>query len=86
MVQIAKALSDKARIKILTEIARKKSITCNEVIKISGLSQSTVSHHLKVLHDSGLLNSVKEGRYSNLSINIKTFNEFNRMVSEITNI
>lgn len=84
LVQIAKALSDNARLRILTEIAKKKSITCNEVIKIAGLSQPTVSHHLRILNDSGLLNAVKEGRYSILSINIKTFNEFILMVSGIT--
>jgi DNA-binding transcriptional ArsR family regulator len=83
LVQIAKALADKARIIILAEIAQRKSITCNEVIKIARLSQPTVSHHLKILNDSGLLNAVKEGRYSVLSINTKTFREFNRLVAEI---
>lgn len=84
LVQIAKALADKARVIILTEIARKKNITCNEVIKIAQLSQPTVSHHLKILNDSGLLNSVKEGRYSVLSINLRTFREFNRLITGIT--
>lgn len=86
LVQIAKALADKARVLILTEIARKKSITCNEVIKIARLSQPTVSHHLKILNDSGLLNAVKEGRYSVLSINTKTFRKFSMLVAGIIKI
>lgn len=86
VVQIAKALSDNARVRILTEIAKRKVITCNEVTKIAGLAQPTVSHHLKILHDSGLLNSVKEGRFSNLSINYETFKNFNMMIKEIAKI
>jgi ArsR family transcriptional regulator, arsenate/arsenite/antimonite-responsive transcriptional repressor len=86
LVQISKALADKARLRILTEIAKRKSITCSEVMKIAYLSQPTVSHHLKILHNSGLLNAVKEGRYSVLSINLKTFNEFSLMVAGITKV
>jgi ArsR family transcriptional regulator, arsenate/arsenite/antimonite-responsive transcriptional repressor len=83
LVRISKALADKARLRILAEIAKKKGITCNEVIKNAGLSQSTVSHHLKILNDSELLNSVKSGRYSILSVNLETLNEFKSMLSDI---
>jgi DNA-binding transcriptional ArsR family regulator len=83
IVLIAKALSDKARVKILSEIAVHKNITCNEVTKIAGLSQPTVSHHLKILVDSGLITAVKDGRYSVLTINGNTFVKFNSLVNGI---
>jgi len=83
LLRISKALADNARLKIITEIAKRNNITCNEVIKIAGLSQPTVSHHLKILIDSGLLNAVKEGRYSILSVNAKTLNEFKSIISGI---
>jgi DNA-binding transcriptional ArsR family regulator len=47
--KIAKALSDKTRIRILKEIARKGRISCGDAEKIAELSQPTVSHHLKIL-------------------------------------
>lgn len=84
MVKIAKALSVRTRLNILTAILKEKIITCNEITKIAGLSQPTVSHHLKILHESGLMNSVKEGKYSNLSINKDTFKKFNLMISSFT--
>ena len=80
IVTISKALSDKSRIKILSEIARRKNITCGEAEKISGLSQPTVSHHLKVLNDAGLLNSVKDGKFSIISVNMKVLADFNKLI------
>jgi len=83
IVSVSKAFSDNARVKILSEIARRKSITCNEVIKITGLSQPTVSHHLKILVDAGLLNAVKNGRFSVLTINSIAFAEYKASISGI---
>ncbi len=82
IVKIAKALSDKSRIKILSEIAKRESITCSEAEKIAELSQPTVSHHLKILTDAGLLDVVKDGRYSIISINKKTLKEFGDLISK----
>jgi len=85
IVKIAKALSDKTRVKMLREIAHKKSITCSEAEKIAHLAQPTVSHHLKILQDAGLLNSVKEGRFSIISINKKAFDVLGRGIDDILN-
>ncbi len=82
IVKIAKALSDKSRLKILGEIAKRESITCSEAEKIAELSQPTVSHHLKILTDAGLLDVVKNGRYSIISINKKTLKEFGDLISK----
>ena len=82
IVKIAKALSDKSRLKILGEIAKRESITCSEAEKIAELSQPTVSHHLKILTDAGLLDVVKDGRYSIISINKKTLKECGDLISK----
>lgn len=83
IVKIAKALSDITRLKMINEIAVKKNITCGEVEKIAGLSQPTVSHHLKILYDAGLLTTVKDGRFSIMSVNYKTFADFRVKIKEI---
>ncbi len=80
IVKIAKALSDKTRLRILSEIARGKSITCGEAEKIAGLSQPTVSHHLKVLFDAGLLITRKNGRHVNISVNKKALDGFGALI------
>jgi DNA-binding transcriptional ArsR family regulator len=82
IVKIAKALSDKTRIKILVEIAKLKSVNCHEAEKIAGLSQPTVSHHLKILVEAGLLNAIKTGRYVEISVNKKELDRFADLISD----
>ena len=84
IAKIAKALSDKTRIKILKEIAQTGGfgLTCSAAEEISGLSQPTVSHHLKILVDAGLLHYEKSGRCVVVSINKETLNEFSSLIAE----
>jgi ArsR family transcriptional regulator len=82
IVRIAKALSDKTRIRILKEIAAKGSISCGDAEKVAELSQPTVSHHLKILVDAGLLNTVKDGRHVIVSVNKKALEVFSSMISD----
>ena len=60
-----KALSDPARLKILRYLA--EQITCCncacDLEGITGLSQPTVSHHMKILLASGLVSGEKQGRW-----------------------
>jgi DNA-binding transcriptional ArsR family regulator len=81
IVKISKALSDKTRIRILKEIARKGCISCGDAEKIAELSQPTVSHHLKILTDAGLLNAVKSGRHITVTVNKKALKEFTSAIS-----
>ena len=80
IVKIAKALSDKTRLKILGEISKRKRMTCGETEKIAGLAQPTVSHHIKILAEAGLLDVEKDGRHVIISINRKTFAAFAAML------
>jgi DNA-binding transcriptional ArsR family regulator len=82
IVKIAKALSDKTRIRLLKEIACKGSISCGDAEKIAELSQPTVSHHLKILTDAGLLNAVKSGRHITVTVNKKALKEFSSSISD----
>ncbi len=82
IVKIAKALSDKTRVKMLKEIAEKGSISCGDAEKISSLSQPTVSHHCKILTDAGLLISEKVGRHVIISVNKKAIEEFSSLISD----
>lgn len=63
------AISDKYRLSILMELSRRGNLTCTEVQELTGLSQPCVSHHVKLLTESGLVNAHKEGRNLNLTLN-----------------
>jgi ArsR family transcriptional regulator len=60
---VLKALADPARLRLLSLIlAHEGAEACVcDLIEPLGLSQPTVSHHLKVLHDAGLLERDKRG-------------------------
>jgi len=59
---IAKALSDEARVRGLMSLAEGELCLC-QIIEVLGLSPSTVSRHRSVLHQAGLVERRKEGRW-----------------------
>ncbi|MBI1770341.1 MAG: helix-turn-helix transcriptional regulator [Bacteroidetes bacterium] len=81
IVKIAKALSDRTRVRILQDIAKRGSVTCGDAINVACLSQPTVSHHIKVLVDAGLLIAEKDGRHVIIKVNKEVLDEFTELVS-----
>jgi ArsR family transcriptional regulator len=63
MLRIAKALADPTRFRILQEIATHEWICCGDVARQFPIAQATVSHHLKILSDSGLVEARREGQF-----------------------
>jgi len=56
-----KALGHPARIQILRLLVRKNMCICGEIVSLLDLAQSTVSQHLKVLKDAGLIRGDLDG-------------------------
>jgi ArsR family transcriptional regulator len=64
------ALSDPARIKIVNALATRAEPVCAcEFVPALGLSQATVSHHLKKLTGVGLLEREQRGKWAYFSLN-----------------
>ncbi len=64
-----KALSDPARVKIVNVLARTRAAVCAcEFEPALGLSQPTVSHHLKKLTEAGLLEREQRGKWAYFSL------------------
>lgn len=63
-----KALSDPARLRILSLIAARDEVCGCELVEPLGLAQPTVSHHLKVLTEAGLLSRERRGRWIHYSV------------------
>lgn len=56
-----KALAHPARLAILQTLARRGSCLCGEIVQVMPLSQATVSQHLKVLKEAGLICGETDG-------------------------
>jgi ArsR family transcriptional regulator len=61
VAQIGRALGDPNRLAIYTDIAQHDELFCGEMVAKHAISAATLSHHLKVLHELGLITSRKEG-------------------------
>ena len=63
------ALGDEYRQRILLSFELGKPLTIGEIVAMSALSRTAVSHHIRVLRDAGVLSSRKQGREVHLWIN-----------------
>jgi len=65
MAALAKALGDPIRIRLLDVLRKHAGKVCVcELVPLFEVSQPTVSHHLKVLRDAGLVESEKRGLWA----------------------
>ncbi|HXG75266.1 MAG TPA: metalloregulator ArsR/SmtB family transcription factor [Gaiellaceae bacterium] len=63
-----RALSDPARVRIVNLLARNESVCVCDLTPAVGLSQPTVSHHLKKLVQAGLLRRAQRGVWAYYSL------------------
>jgi ArsR family transcriptional regulator, arsenate/arsenite/antimonite-responsive transcriptional repressor len=65
MARIAKALADPVRLQLVDVLRKHAGKVCVcELVPLFDLSQPTVSHHLKVLRDAGLVASERRGLWA----------------------
>jgi DNA-binding transcriptional ArsR family regulator len=67
------AVADPYRMSILQELSEKGEIRCCDVVSLTGLSQPTCSHHIKLLADSELIGCRKQGRNNIFTLNKQNF-------------
>jgi ArsR family transcriptional regulator len=63
VVLVSKALADPTRYRILRGIAGRREVSCQELTGLFGLAQATVSHHLRILTEAGLVSARVEGPF-----------------------
>ncbi len=71
-VKILKALSDENRLNIIMFLQDGEKCACN-LLDLLNIGQSTLSHHMKILCDSGIVSARKEGKWTHYSLNKKAF-------------
>jgi len=77
-VPIFKALADDTRLKIVEMLSCGELCAC-DILESFQITQPTLSYHMKILTDSGLINSRKDGswiRYSNNAELVSSIKEF----------
>ena len=61
--KISKSLADQTRLWIFEAISATSHMNCGEIVSMGGVTPATVSHHLKILCEAGLITCRRDGQF-----------------------
>jgi len=82
-VQLFKALSDQNRVMIVDMLSCGELCAC-KILEKFNITQPTLSHHMRILCDSGLVNGRKDGKWMHYSLNAEVASNFRAFLERIT--
>lgn len=82
MLCIFKALSDENRIRIFKMLRSGEKCAC-KLLEELNISQPTLSHHMKILCDAGIVSGRKVGKWMHYSICCEGAKDISRMLQEL---
>ncbi|WP_422487112.1 ArsR/SmtB family transcription factor [Gudongella sp. DL1XJH-153] len=83
-VEVLKALADKNRLLILDMLSCGDMCAC-DIMEGLELTQPTISHHMKILVKSGVVEGKKAGKWVNYSINHDVVEDLSEYINYLTN-
>lgn len=78
-----KALADKNRLMIVDMLSCGELCAC-KILEKFNITQPTLSHHMKMLCDCGLVSGRKEGKWTHYSLNDDKVQDFKNFLNSIT--
>ena len=85
LADMAKVFAHPARIAIIKYISEQKNCICNDIVDEIGLAQPTISQHLKVINDAGLLSGNYKGKSICYCLNSDRIQEFQSLLNKYLN-
>ena len=82
--KISKALADATRLRIFEAISATKHMNCGEIVSMRGVTPATVSHHLKILSEAGLIGCRREGQFVYSQAVPETIDAYTRALTKMT--
>src|ERR1700751_5447740 len=82
--KISKALADKTRLRIFEAISATR-MNCGEIVSMRGVTRATVSHHLKILSEAGLIACRREGQFVYSEAVPETIAAYTQALAKIAN-
>lgn len=84
IAEIAKGLAHPARVRILEQFEECRPHIAQDIVGASDLAQSTVSEHLRILREAGILSAEKDGPRTWYCMRRSVLRQFARAVEELT--
>ena len=81
--RISKALADQTRLAIYERISANEGMICGEIVAMQGVTPATVSHHLKILSDAGLIECKREGQVVRSQVVPEVIVEYTQALTKI---
>ena len=81
--KISKALSDETRLRIFEAISASGHMSCGEIVSMRGVTPATVSHHLKILSEAGLITCRRQGQFVYSEAVPETISAYTRALTKI---
>lgn len=82
-VPVFKAISDETRLKIIDMLSGGEMCACH-ILEEFSISQSTLSYHMKILAESGLVNATRDGAWMKYTLNKDRTKEVLIFITNIT--
>jgi ArsR family transcriptional regulator, arsenate/arsenite/antimonite-responsive transcriptional repressor len=86
VAKISKALSDPTRLQIYEAIAARPDIYCGEIIGRYQMAPGTLSHHLKILMEAGLIECHREGQFVHNRVLPETMRDYTQALSKLVRL
>lgn len=80
---ICKALGDSNRLQIIQMLSDGEKCGC-KLLEAFNITQPTLSHHMKILTECGLVNARKEGKWQHYSLNCETLQGFKSFIEDLS--
>lgn len=81
--KISKALADQTRLRIFEAISSVDHMTCGEIVSMHGVTPATVSHHLRILTEAGLIACSREGQFVHSQAIPETITGYTRALAKM---
>jgi ArsR family transcriptional regulator, arsenate/arsenite/antimonite-responsive transcriptional repressor len=81
--KISKALGDETRLRIFEAISSGRQMSCGDIVSMRGVTPATVSHHLKILSEAGLITCRRDGQFVYSEAVPQTVEEYVRALAKI---
>ncbi len=81
---VFKALCDPNRLLILETLQSEDKCAC-KLLEDLDISQSTLSHHMKILCESGFVEANRQGKWMHYSVSNEGFEQAREILSELEN-
>jgi ArsR family transcriptional regulator, arsenate/arsenite/antimonite-responsive transcriptional repressor len=81
--KVSKALADETRLRIFEAISATDHMNCGEIVSMRGVTPATVSHHLKILSEAGLIACRREGQFVYSQAVPETLASYTRALAKI---